>query len=372
MPAQSTNTDAQAGVPAESPSASVDRALRRYAASLDAQGSADAGRDVSPTATDASGARTPLYAVKPPGGRLLGSPLSTSSGPDVVAYRGNAVRRVSSGWGEARSTGYDDAANRERAHHGLDFPGRVGEPVAAVFSGTVTFVGAQRRTGGSTYLPGATAAADGTVTGADGTVLRPSDLGFGGVFVQVTHDGPYQGYQTESMHLSSVPPGIIKGKVVVEGEVIGALGVTGGNAGVVRSGAHLHFQVRVAGRAVPGEGLVLHYNPRRPQEAPGADIVTETLAQMQRTRVTSGQLAVYGQATDHARADARAAAAESTNRGAQFLAMADASHGGAAAMDAEASRTGLARDRLGGAARGVSGARLFDFRTGLWSDGRPL
>ena len=29
----------------------------------------------------------------------------------------------------------------------------------------------------------------------DGTIITPSDIGFGGLFVQVTHAGAYQGYQ---------------------------------------------------------------------------------------------------------------------------------------------------------------------------------
>jgi murein DD-endopeptidase MepM/ murein hydrolase activator NlpD len=371
MPAQ-PNTDAQQGVPGEAPAASVDRSLRRYSAALGAQADADAGRSPSPSVTGTDGSRTPLFAPHPPGNRLLGSPLDVGSGPNVVTYRGNPVRRVSSGWGEARSTGYDELANRERAHHGLDFPGTVGEPVRAVYDGLVTFVGVQRRTAGSVALVGATAQADGSVRAADGTVIAPGDIGFGGLFVQVTHAGAYQGYQTEYMHLSAVPPALRRGSQVHEGDVIGSLGVTGGNAGVVRSGPHLHFQVRASGRAVPAEGLVLHYNPRRPQEAPGADLVAETLAQIQQSRVTSGQLTVYGQATDHARAEARAAAAEGQDRSAQFLAMADSARRGASAMDNEASRTNLARDRLGGASRGVTGATLFDFAKGLWTDGRPL
>lgn len=372
MAAPITNTDAQAGVPSESPAVSVDRGLRRYAAALTAQADADAGKTRSPSTTNADGQRVPLHAPKLPGNRLLGSPLDVGAGPNVVSYRGNPVRRVSSGWGEARSTGYDELANRERAHHGLDFPGQVGEPVRAAFDGTVTFVGVQRRVAGSTALAGAVARADGSIQGPGGALIPPSDIGFGGLFVQITHTGAYQGYQTEYMHLASTPPALKSGTVVKEGDVIGTLGVSGGNGGVVRSGPHLHFQIRTAGRAVPGESLVLHYNPKRPQEAPGADVIAETLAQLQQTRMTAGQLAVYGQATDHARAENRAASAESENRQAQFLAMANAGRQGAGALDAEASRVNLARDRLTGVSKGVAGATLFDYTTGLWSDGKPL
>jgi murein DD-endopeptidase MepM/ murein hydrolase activator NlpD len=94
-------------------------------------------------------------------------------------------------------------------HEGIDFRVPRGTPVMAAGSGEVTFAGRSR--------------------------------GYGNLLVIVHGNG----YSTAYAHLSRMAEGLRKGTVVRQGEVIAYSGATG-NA----TGPHLHYEVRVNGRAV--------------------------------------------------------------------------------------------------------------------------
>lgn len=113
------------------------------------------------------------------------------------------MRMISSGFGY-RS---DPFNGRAAMHAGLDFRGRIGAPIHAAADGKVTFVG--RRSG---Y----------------------------GKVVEISHGN---GLLTRYAHMSAWKARA--GQRVEAGDVIGAIGSTGRS-----TGPHLHFEVRINGRAV--------------------------------------------------------------------------------------------------------------------------
>ncbi|RXZ64735.1 M23 family metallopeptidase [Pelagerythrobacter rhizovicinus] len=113
------------------------------------------------------------------------------------------LKYISSGFGYRR----DPFTGRGAMHKGLDFRGPVGAPIYAAAEGRVTFVG------------------------------RKS--GYGNV-VEITHGN---GLTTRYAHMSKFSARV--GQQVDTGDVIGAIGNTGRS-----TGPHLHFEVRINGRAV--------------------------------------------------------------------------------------------------------------------------
>lgn len=93
-----------------------------------------------------------------------------------------------------------------RVHTGVDWAAPVGTPVFAAFAGTVKSAG-------------------------DGA-------GYGNL-IQISHPG---GRETRYAHLQKFATGIIAGKPVAAGELIGYVGTTGNS-----TGPHLHFELRIAG-----------------------------------------------------------------------------------------------------------------------------
>ncbi|MGI8943798.1 MAG: M23 family metallopeptidase [Qipengyuania sp.] len=110
---------------------------------------------------------------------------------------------ISSGFGFRR----DPFTGRSAMHKGLDFKGVTGTPIYAAAKGKVSFVG--RKSG---Y----------------------------GKTVEITHGN---GLLTRYAHMSKFAARV--GETVTPGQTIGAIGSTGRS-----TGPHLHFEVRVAGRAV--------------------------------------------------------------------------------------------------------------------------
>ncbi|WP_240700253.1 M23 family metallopeptidase [Sphingomonas gei] len=92
-------------------------------------------------------------------------------------------------------------------HYGVDIPGRLGTPVLASAPGIVRFAGA---------------------------------AGSYGEMVEIAHDGALA---TRYAHLSRIL--VRPGAHVEQGEPVALMGSTGRS-----TGSHLHFEVRVAGRAV--------------------------------------------------------------------------------------------------------------------------
>lgn len=113
------------------------------------------------------------------------------------------LKYISSGFGYR----HDPFNGRGAMHKGLDFRGPVGAPIYAAAEGRVSFVG--RRSG------------------------------YGNV-VEITHGN---GLMTRYAHMSRASARV--GQRVDPGDVIGAIGSTGRS-----TGPHLHFEVRINGRAV--------------------------------------------------------------------------------------------------------------------------
>lgn len=94
-----------------------------------------------------------------------------------------------------------------RAHKGVDMPATTGTPIHAT---------------------------------ADGTVARADWFGGYGLYVQLEHGA---NLQTRYGHMSRIA--VAEGQRVHKGDVIGYVGSTGRS-----TGAHLHYEVRIAGEAV--------------------------------------------------------------------------------------------------------------------------
>ena len=119
-------------------------------------------------------------------------------------------KRISSGFSSRR---LQPLLHVYRAHRGTDFAAVYGTPVRAVADGTVRFAG--------------------------------RDAGYGDL-IELRHNGSVE---TRYAHLSGFASGVHVGARVRQGETIGYVGSSG-----LSTGPHLHYEYRVAGRAV---------NPRR-------------------------------------------------------------------------------------------------------------
>ena len=151
--------------------------------------------------------------------------------PDLTALRADPVRGVPSsgfGWRD------DPIRHRRRFHYGGDFRAPRGTPVYAAGGGTVTFRGRRH--------------------------------GYGKV-IDVRHDG---GLLTRYAHLSTIE--VERGQHVDADALIGRVGSTGRT-----TGPHLHFEVRIEGRAVdPTEAMRVAELQRN--EGPDASDVTRLAA----------------------------------------------------------------------------------------------
>jgi len=115
-----------------------------------------------------------------------------------------AYSRVSSSFSLSR---FHPILNKWRSHKGTDFAAPMGTKVKVTADGVVSVVGKQG--------------------------------GYGNV-IMVTHQGRYT---TVYGHLSRFAKGLHKGQHVVQGEVIGYVGMTG-----LATGPHLHYEFRVNGQ----------------------------------------------------------------------------------------------------------------------------
>ncbi len=97
----------------------------------------------------------------------------------------------------------------KRPHNGVDFAAPTGTPVRTVGDGVVTFAG---RKGGH------------------------------GIIIEIKHSDRYT---TGYSHLSAISPGIVRGKKVSKGTLIGKVGMTG-----LATGPHLHFSLYDYGKYV--------------------------------------------------------------------------------------------------------------------------
>lgn len=111
---------------------------------------------------------------------------------------------ITSTFGGRRHPVYGSA----RMHSGVDFDAERGDPVSAAGDGLVEFAGWSSGLGNTVRI----------------------DHGYG-----VT---------TVYAHLTSIAAGIVEGRTIRQGETVGAVGSTG-----LATGSHLHYEVRVDGRA---------------------------------------------------------------------------------------------------------------------------
>ncbi|MEL6529147.1 MAG: peptidoglycan DD-metalloendopeptidase family protein [Pseudomonadota bacterium] len=97
-------------------------------------------------------------------------------------------------------------SRRQKKHNGVDFAAPTGTPI---------------------YASG------------DSTVLFAAPRGAAGNFIRLDHG---EGMQTWYMHLNAFADGLVPGKAVKQGEIIGYVGTTGGS-----TGPHLHYEIRING-----------------------------------------------------------------------------------------------------------------------------
>jgi murein DD-endopeptidase MepM/ murein hydrolase activator NlpD len=112
--------------------------------------------------------------------------------------------RVSSGFSNSR---FHPILNKWRSHKGVDFAAPAGTKVKSTADGVVTYVGREN--------------------------------GYGNV-IRINHQGRYT---TVYGHLSRFALNLHKGQRVVQGEVIGYVGMTG-----LATGPHLHYEFRINGQ----------------------------------------------------------------------------------------------------------------------------
>jgi len=158
--------------------------------------------------TEAMGGPLELLATPDPRFERLGLSLARMAALEqgldrIPQFQPASIKYISSGFGYRR----DPFTGRSAMHKGLDFRGPMGAPIYAAADGRVTFVG------------------------------RKS--GYGKV-VEITHGN---GLTTRYAHMSRFSARV--GQEVEAGHVIGAIGSTGRS-----TGPHLHFEVRINGRAV--------------------------------------------------------------------------------------------------------------------------
>lgn len=129
-----------------------------------------------------------------------------SAGKKTIKFMRPVAGAIGSGFGTRK----DPITGRGRMHTGLDFRASTGTPIHASAAGQVIFSGSR----GANY--------------------------WAGNHVIIDHGG---GYQTLYAHQSRVKARV--GSRVQQGEVIGYVGSTGRS-----TGAHLHFEIHINGRAV--------------------------------------------------------------------------------------------------------------------------
>ena len=121
-------------------------------------------------------------------------PKTAPTGKFIRPYYGVVTSRYGSRWG--------------RNHNGIDYGGRVGDPVKAADGGTVSFAG--------------------------------WDNGGYGKLIKINHGN---GKVTYYAHLNSINVSV--GQKVAQGQLIGKVGNTGRS-----TGPHLHFEIRINGKPV--------------------------------------------------------------------------------------------------------------------------
>lgn len=370
-------TDRSMTAPPERLQDEVAQKLQRAAASIAVRHGADLNQTVPALEYDPVTKRRYFDTAPIPLKRLFTSPLAQSG---QYAKGPHGERLISSGWGDPRSTAYDQHVNQAARHQALDFVGPVGEPVMAAADGRVTFVGFQSRdlTHQAVEVEGvhANTAAETILDGKGNVVASKAagNIGFGGICVFVQHDGDFEGYRTEYFHLSDTSVKV--GQRILEGQVLGKVGTTGGYYGFFpgAKGAHLHFQVSLV---TAGTSALVRPTVMVPNYWPGhADSTNAGSSSAPNVAAfgiaPAGAQIATNAATNQTQAADRAVVAQ--NQG-----LADVKANQAKYADLVADRLGVHQGGLYAAVSAyqaagveVSSPMTFDFDKGTWSDGQPV
>lgn len=232
--------DSDSKQPREQPHDELAERLARAAAAQRARVISDV--NAAPVRPERDSLGRYIYETAPvPIKRMFGSPLAMSG---TYAKGPGGERLVSSGWGDARSTGYDKNVNTATQHHALDYVAPYGEEVYASAPGKVIFCGFQSRQGSANVKGAHVNEARKEILDVNGVVVGSkalANIGFGGIAVYIQHSGDFQGYKTGYFHFSNTHVNL--GEVVEEGQLIGNIGGTGGYYGWFVKGLHLHYQI---------------------------------------------------------------------------------------------------------------------------------
>lgn len=336
--------------------------LQRAAATYAAKGRSDLNFQVPAVETDQTG-RKYFDTAPTPLKRLLGSPLERKG---KYATGPNKERVIGSGWGRPRIRHTKEKSVRT-SHKGLDFRSFLGEKVYACADGRVTFAGLSTLASGGVDVPGVYAD-DNTrdVHNADGVVIATdAQIGDAGIYITIQHNGDFEGYRTEYMHLRKVF--VKKGDKVQEGQLIAEVG----NTAVRRGAVHLHFQVNfVVGRnkaLVNSAGLVPNYWPGHIDSTNSA---TTMGIQDLGDKRPAGQGVVFQGAVGTVQTLDRATNLQN-QRGGDYK-RAQSVHRDLIVQNLNAQQSQLyaAIAQFQGNAPVITNPMTFDFTTGLWSDGK--
>lgn len=146
-------------------------------------------------------------------------------------------RHISSGISRAR---FHPVLGRVRKHDGIDYAANTGTPVRAA---------------------------------GNGRVLRAGWAGGYGNMVELQHSN---GITTRYAHLSRIAPGLRRGMVVQQGQLIGKVGSTG-----LSTGPHLHYEFRVGG--VPRDPRSMKFEAGEPlgrSEMPAFEVARDRLLEL--------------------------------------------------------------------------------------------
>lgn len=308
--------------------------------------------------------------------QLFGSPLAQKGG---FAQGPDDERLISSGWGDTLTGLAVPAGATTTYNQSLEFASAIGETVLAAADGIVRFVGVQTTAGGAAVAGVHANESAQTILDANNNVIASSALGnvgFGGIYVTVQHNGDFQGYQTSYYRLSTVA--VANGQTVTQGQTLGTVGGAGGDAGWVKANLAssavdivLGFQVALA-----SGGLRAIVNPTSlvPNYWPGHPDSTNTGA------ASAVLLPIIGALGSQIANSAAANLLTALNRGISIenkgvaavkADMSDHADRTAQTVAVQVSASQAANSGFQGASSQVQNPMTFDFSKGLWNDGKP-
>lgn len=347
--------------PTTQPADEIAVPLQRAGAALRQQSQADLNARVPTPQYSKEGKRT--YDTAPRQlRRLFGSPLAQTG---KYAQGPNKERLIIGGWGDARNFSYDPKVNTNSRHQGLDYPAPMRELLYASGDGRVTFVGYQSKKGG-VPVPGVRTDAKGNIVNGKGDIVAtPGEVGFGGIIIFIVHNGDFENYRTEFMHMDEIT--VRQGDRVTEGQVVGHVGKTG----VPGIGSHLHLQISyVAGKTsalVNPAALIPNYWPKH-MDSTNSEIARGIILP---PLATAGMQVAMSQAANTVNAMNRSTTMQ--NQDVATIRQNQAAHTSRMAQTVDVQQSAMYAAAAGfeGKAAIVLAPMTFDFATGTWNDGKP-